>query len=392
QLAQLVRGVADGGLGADDVLFAGRDRRLALDQLERRHRPDVDLDLVALVELLGEAEALLGDLELIARRDQVPVGDRHLLDGVDHLALELALRSRAVGARDPDAALDGVAAEVAQEGLDGAQAQERVVARVERVEDDVALLAGVVEIQGEVGAGRHVAVEAEVERLLLEARGRDLRDLGRRVVERRQLAGQVQVVDAAALEDAEPGLAAHEALDAEPQVVLEGEADRLVESELDLAVDDRQLGRRRRPGSCRRDGHRRARGRGESEQCEAEQEAADNLRMHHRTPRFAWELGRSGREPADLPAFSSLTDQPAKCSRREQAYPTPLSRPSDSLLTLLPGALPVPPPQAVPGAAPASRAGSCGGMRAFSGQGAATAGPSDPAEAATRYRPSARSE
>ncbi len=71
------------------VPLAGGDRRLALYQLEGRHGADLHLDAVALVELLGEPEALLRHVELILGLDQVPVGVLHLLDGADDLQGEL---------------------------------------------------------------------------------------------------------------------------------------------------------------------------------------------------------------------------------------------------------------------------------------------------------------
>ncbi len=112
-----VLGVADDAAGADDRLLAGGDLRLALHELERRERADVDAHLVVRVQLLGELEALLGDGERVARREQVPVGVLDVLDGRDHLEDELLLRDVAADLGDLDAVVRRAAAETAQQRL-----------------------------------------------------------------------------------------------------------------------------------------------------------------------------------------------------------------------------------------------------------------------------------
>ena len=238
ELPERVLGVADGGGRPDDPLLTGGDGRLALRQLERRQGADLHLDLVALVQVAGELQALLGDHELLAGVDQGPVGVDHPLGDRGHLEREVLPAELAVDLRHDNAPLVGVAAVVAQERLGEGEVQPRGVERGDVLEAAGALGTVGVHADRDDSALRRALLEVEVEHLILGLRG--LRLVGHRLVliPGRGVDDRVEVVQAQGLDDGEALLDPGVALDDDAEVALQRDLDRPVDRKLDGVVPD----------------------------------------------------------------------------------------------------------------------------------------------------------
>ncbi len=242
----VVLGVAELALGLDDALLAHRHVGLALHQLERRHGTDFDLDAVALVQLAREVEALLRDVELLARLDQVPVGIDHLLDGRGDLGFENLAADLAAPARHQEQPVGIGVAEAAQQGLVELEGHVRAVGGAQRV--DVGLAPGVLPAERQIAAGRQELADPEVQVLHAVLRGHELGDLRAGLVLGESRGFGPEVVEAEVLLHGQPRRGAVVALDGDREVLAQRDLDRLFQSEQDGAVHDVDRRRLHPPG------------------------------------------------------------------------------------------------------------------------------------------------
>ena len=166
QRAQPVLGLSDRRLRHDDGLFAARDFRFGLDDVDRRQRADLDARLRVAQRLLREVERLLRDDQRVQREHVVPVGVLHGRVVSATALLQADVGDLAVLARWQDLLAHGVELEVPQQRLGDLHVDVAVQLRVETAEDVVGRRARAVPRHDRVGAPREelrdLRVAAEV--------------------------------------------------------------------------------------------------------------------------------------------------------------------------------------------------------------------------------------
>ena len=232
----------------DDVFGAARHLGFRLDDVDGRHRADLDPGLVVPKGLAGEIERLARDLQRGCGRLHVPVGVLHVAHRRQHRLTKLDVRDLPVHLADDELIAGRIGLEVSEQGLREAERQVAEQRRVRAVVHAVRFAAARVPAHGVVGAPRQYLVRADVggdviARQLVGRAGEEAADRAR-PARGRQRPGQVRRPDGPGLGDGEVLEFGVDALHPKAQVVLKRQADGGLHRQLPDGARRKRLGRR----------------------------------------------------------------------------------------------------------------------------------------------------
>ena len=232
RLRQQLAGDGEVVVSLDHLLLAALGVGLRLEHGDGRKQPHPHPRLVLVNGAVGERLGLALHLEVLARPDDVPVRLDHLLDEVGHLCLVLVDRGIRHLLCDAYDEVGEVPAEVPEERLDEREVERRLVLRAELLEAGIGVQPVVQEVDGRGGAGpeglQEVQVGAPVVRDEGTGAGQRAR-VGGDAAPVRELARQCRVEGGVGLQDARALSRRLEPLGGDAGVVLERDADRLLE-------------------------------------------------------------------------------------------------------------------------------------------------------------------